>query len=51
MPYHVYLPLISAARIQPLEIWLIANDGIGCKLYRSSNFGVTWQEEIVAETK
>ncbi len=51
MPYHFYLPLINAVRIQPLEIWLIANDGIGCKLYRSSNFGETWQEEIVAETK
>ena len=51
MPYHVYLPLVNAARIQPLEIWLIANDGVGCKLYHSSNFGVTWQEEIVAERK
>jgi hypothetical protein len=51
MPYHFYLPLISAARIQPLEIWLIANEGIGCKLYRSSNLGATWQEEIVTEMK
>jgi len=51
MPHHVYLPLIGAARSQPLEIWLVANDGVGCKLYRSSNFGVTWQEEIVAEVK
>jgi hypothetical protein len=51
MPYHFYLPLITVARTQQLEIWLIADDGIGCKLYRSPDFGKTWQEEIVAETK
>jgi hypothetical protein len=51
MPYQVYLPLVNAARIQPLEIWLIANDGLGCKLYRTPDFGKTWQEEVVAETK
>ncbi len=48
-PHHVYLPIVNAARIQPLEIWLIANDGVGCKLYRSSNFGMTWQEEMIVK--
>ncbi len=50
-PYHVYLPIVNAAHVRPLEIWLIANDGESCKLYRSNNFGVTWQEEIVAGVK
>lgn len=50
-PYRVYFPIVATGISSPgLELWVVEYNGPDpCRLYRSQDYGITWEEVQVFE--